>query len=133
MSQSSIYFLHVVRSGMSRCSAYLTNCACALVETLMSTFRTPIKVLFCFMRYLLVHTDTNMWHLRMRISFSGLFFFLVCSVSRSSGFEEPIPKYIKDATSLNNFRKNLMKLLANQLRRPYLSVSMNGRYSSFGV
>lgn len=26
-----------------------------------------------------------------------------------------------------------MKLLANQLRRPYLSVSMNGGYSSFGV
>ena len=43
-----------------------------------------------------------------------------------SGFEEPIRKYVKDATSLNNFRKNLMKLLANQLRRPYLLVSMNG-------
>ena len=60
-------------------------------------------------------------------------FFLFSVYHDLSGFEEPIPKYIKDATSLNNFRKNLMKLLANQLRRPYLSVSMNGGYSSFGV
>ena len=49
----------MARSSVSRCSAYLTITRALFEDKLMLTFRTIIEVLFCSIRYVLMHISTK--------------------------------------------------------------------------